>query len=122
MDEQKGSVSFVEERVPCIPLMNRGGGLCPFGKVPLGTVIHDGLSEREQEVLSCLACGLANKDIGLTLGISHRTVQKHLQRIYCYFSVHTRTEAIHETHRSLQKRRVETQRESEDMSKRALRI
>lgn len=57
----------------------------------------DGLSTREQEVLSKLREGKSNKEIGGMLGISPRTVQKHLQRIYRYFGVHTRTEAIVQT-------------------------
>jgi DNA-binding CsgD family transcriptional regulator len=52
------------------------------------------LSEREQAVLSWLKHGLSNKEIGLALSISPRTVQKHLQCAYQYFGVQTQAEAI----------------------------
>jgi DNA-binding CsgD family transcriptional regulator len=57
------------------------------------------LSEREQAVLSWLKHGLSNKEIGLALSISPRTVQKHLQRVYQYLGVQTRAEAIVRLHR-----------------------
>jgi len=41
-----------------------------------------GLTDRQAEVLQILATGAAERDIGDRLGISHRTVQKHLQRCY----------------------------------------
>jgi DNA-binding CsgD family transcriptional regulator len=56
--------------------------------------MSDGLSKREQVVLSWLQQGLSNKEIAQALGISPRTVQKHLQRIYHHLGVQTRAEAI----------------------------
>jgi DNA-binding CsgD family transcriptional regulator len=53
-----------------------------------------GLSKREQAVLSYLCKGLSDKEIALMLGISPRTVQKHLQHIYHYFDVRTRVQVI----------------------------
>jgi two-component system, NarL family, response regulator LiaR len=52
------------------------------------------LSEREQEVLNLVAKGLNNKDIGVKLAISVRTVQGHLNSIFHKLSVSSRTEAI----------------------------
>jgi DNA-binding transcriptional ArsR family regulator len=49
--------------------------------------MSDGLSKRELEVLSRLQHGLSNKEIGLALSISPRTVQKHLQRVYQHLGV-----------------------------------
>jgi len=40
------------------------------------------LSEREQEVLSLVASGLANKQIARRLGISGKTVKAHLTRVF----------------------------------------
>jgi DNA-binding NarL/FixJ family response regulator len=54
----------------------------------------DGLSQRERNVLSCLEKGFSNKEIALTLGISPRTVQKHLQRVFRFLGVASRAEAI----------------------------
>lgn len=61
--------------------------------------MSNGLSEREQAVLSWLKQGLSNKEIGLALSISPRTVQKHLQRVYQQLGVQTRAEAIVRVHR-----------------------
>jgi DNA-binding NarL/FixJ family response regulator len=60
--------------------------------------MNNGLSEREQDVLTWLNHGLSNKEIGLALGISPRTVQKHLQRVYQHLGVQTRAEAIVRMH------------------------
>jgi DNA-binding NarL/FixJ family response regulator len=61
--------------------------------------MSDELSKREQAVLSWLQHGLSNKEIGLALSISPRTVQKHLQRVYQHLGVQTRVEAIVRTYR-----------------------
>jgi len=52
------------------------------------------LTERELEVLICAARGWPNKQIGLHLEISDRTVQVHLQAIYQKLNVTNRTEAV----------------------------
>ena len=51
------------------------------------------LSEREQEVLSCIGQGLPNKLIALRLGISEKTVKAHLTRIYQQIGVSDSTQA-----------------------------
>jgi DNA-binding CsgD family transcriptional regulator len=52
------------------------------------------LSSREQEVLRWCAAGKTDRDIAAILGISPRTVHKHLQRIYEKLGVETRTAAV----------------------------
>ena len=52
------------------------------------------LTDREIEILTCVARGLTNKQIGQALFISDRTVQGHLQNIYQKLQVSTRTEAV----------------------------
>jgi two-component system, NarL family, response regulator LiaR len=52
------------------------------------------LTPRELEVLRCLAQGLGNKQIASTLGLSARTVQTHLTRIFAKLGVTSRTEAV----------------------------
>jgi DNA-binding response OmpR family regulator len=51
------------------------------------------LTEREVEVLRWVACGKTNRDIGDILGLSPRTVNKHLEHVYIKLGVETRTAA-----------------------------
>ncbi|MDH4450675.1 MAG: DNA-binding response regulator [Rhodoferax sp.] len=51
------------------------------------------LTPRETEVLSWLAKGKTNRDIAEILGMSHRTVNKHLEHIFQKLGVETRSAA-----------------------------
>jgi DNA-binding response OmpR family regulator len=51
------------------------------------------LTPRETEVLSWLAKGKTNRDIAEILGMSHRTVNKHLEHIFEKLGVETRAAA-----------------------------
>ena len=51
------------------------------------------LTAREVEVLEWVACGKTNRDIGEILGLSPRTVNKHLEHVYVKLGVETRTAA-----------------------------
>jgi DNA-binding NarL/FixJ family response regulator len=53
----------------------------------------EALSEREREVLSLVAAGLANKQIAQRLGISEKTVKAHLTRVFREIGVFDRTQA-----------------------------
>ena len=52
-----------------------------------------GLSERECEVLGLLARGLATKQVARRLGISPKTCDHHIQRLYGKAGVSTRAGA-----------------------------
>jgi DNA-binding NarL/FixJ family response regulator len=52
-----------------------------------------GLTIREGEVLSWLSKGKTNRDIAQILGLSPRTVDKHLEQIYAKLGVENRTAA-----------------------------
>ncbi len=52
-----------------------------------------GLTAREGEVLSWLSKGKSNRDIADILGLSPRTVDKHLEQIYAKLGVENRTAA-----------------------------
>ncbi len=52
-----------------------------------------GLSRRESEILGWVAQGKTNPEIGMILGISRRTVHKHLEHIYLKLGVENRTTA-----------------------------
>jgi DNA-binding NarL/FixJ family response regulator len=55
---------------------------------------YEPLTDRELEVLGLVAQGYTNKAIGLQLGISDRTVQGHLAKVYGKLDVNSRTEAV----------------------------
>jgi DNA-binding NarL/FixJ family response regulator len=52
-----------------------------------------GLSARESDVLVHVAQGAKDSEAARALGISTRTVHKHLERIYAKLGVRTRTAA-----------------------------
>jgi DNA-binding NarL/FixJ family response regulator len=52
------------------------------------------LTDRELEVLTLVGRGFTNKAIGVQLGISDRTVQGHLARIFNKLNASSRTEAV----------------------------
>lgn len=58
------------------------------------TVMVEELTPRELQVLSLTAKGFTNKAIGIQLGISDRTVQNHLAKIFPKMNVESRTEAV----------------------------
>jgi DNA-binding CsgD family transcriptional regulator len=59
-----------------------------------GAQLCRALTPRETEVLRWLSSGKSDRDIGAILGISPRTVHKHLQRIYEKLGVECRTAAV----------------------------
>ncbi len=54
---------------------------------------HFALTARESEVLTWIAKGKSNRDIGEILGLSARTVNKHLEQIYVKLGVENRASA-----------------------------
>jgi DNA-binding CsgD family transcriptional regulator len=54
----------------------------------------DSLSRRERQVVELLLQGKSNKLIGLSLGISDRTVEFHLKNVYAKLQVRSRVELI----------------------------
>ncbi|AYG60138.1 response regulator transcription factor [Rhizobium jaguaris] len=54
---------------------------------------HFALTQRESEVLLWIAKGKSNRDIGEILGLSARTVNKHLEQIYVKLGVENRASA-----------------------------
>jgi DNA-binding NarL/FixJ family response regulator len=55
----------------------------------------DSLSSRESEVLQLLTEGAKNKGIAESLGVTVKTIDKHLENIYRKLGVTSRAEAIH---------------------------
>ncbi len=62
-------------------------------QVAVASLQTKGLSKREAEVLTWVAMGKANSEVGLILNISSRTVSKHLEHIFAKLGVETRTAA-----------------------------
>jgi len=59
--------------------------------------IIQSLTNRENEVLQCLAGGLLYKEIAIKLNISISTVRQHIHNIYEKLHVQNRTEALNKT-------------------------
>ena len=53
----------------------------------------DGLTPREEQTLTLLAQGLATKQIGRTLGVTAKTADHYVQRVYAKIGVSTRAAA-----------------------------
>lgn len=88
-----GAAGFVVKTAPTAELLDAvrraaAGGLA-FGVRPGGGV---SLSDREREVLQLVVDGASNDEIGTRLGISSRTVESHLRRLFERVGVASRTE------------------------------
>jgi DNA-binding CsgD family transcriptional regulator len=59
----------------------------------IGDLRDLGLSLREAEVVRLVALGRSNRDVGATLGITERTVAKHLQHCFTKLGAANRSEA-----------------------------
>lgn len=55
--------------------------------------LFDNLTEREEEILTLVAHGEANKMIAHNLSISVFTVQNHIQKVFERLEVQSRTQA-----------------------------
>lgn len=54
--------------------------------------LHEDLTEREMEVLQCIAEGLSNMDIAIRLNISEKTVKSHVSNILSKLYLTDRTQ------------------------------
>lgn len=61
---------------------------------PDAALLPNPLTQREMDVLEWVARGKTNRDVADILGISPRTVNKHLEHIYEKLGVETRTAAV----------------------------
>ena len=85
-----------EELLDCIRRVYVGETCIPLpltAKLVAG-ISSDALTKRECEVLTLLAHGKSNKEIGAHLFISETTVKSHLRAIFNKLNVLSRTEAI----------------------------
>lgn len=89
-----GAAGFVAKSAPTDELLRAvrraaAGGLA-FDRRPPGS--DPGLTEREVELLRLLAEGQSNDEIGVALGITSKSVEAHLGRIFARTGTHSRTE------------------------------
>lgn len=59
-----------------------------------GSEIERAITSRELEILPLLADGLTTQQIGTRLGISPRTVETHVAKLYRKLGVHSRLQAV----------------------------
>jgi two-component system NarL family response regulator len=85
-----------EELLACIRRVHLGETVIPASLVTKLTagLTAEPVTERELEVLTLLARGKSNKEIGTALNISESTVKSHLRNIFTKLNVLSRTEAI----------------------------
>jgi DNA-binding NarL/FixJ family response regulator len=69
------------------------GRLAPRPLPSTAGALPETLSAREREVLSCLADGMSNKEIGRRLAISEGTVKNHMSQVLGKLQVLDRTQA-----------------------------
>lgn len=105
-----GATGYMLKRTPRAELLNairdvlQGGSpmsahiarkvVLSFARSTASQQATENLSEREQQVLDCLAQGFLYKEIAEKLGISYETVHTYIRRIYEKLQVRTRTEAV----------------------------
>jgi len=90
-----------EELLECIRKVHAGETCIspPMLAKLMAGISNEALTDREREVLTLLARGKSNKEIGATLFISETTVKSHLRSIFSKLDVLSRTEAIAEASR-----------------------
>lgn len=74
-------------------LAARPSGPIQVADMPIDRLRREGLTARQAEVLSLVARGRSNRDAAAILGISDRTVQKHLEQCYRELGVSDRSAA-----------------------------
>lgn len=89
-----GAAGFVPKSAPTDELLRAvrraaAGGLA-FDRRPSGS--EPGLTEREVDVVRLLAEGQSNDEIGVALGITSKSVEAHLGRIFARTGTRSRTE------------------------------
>lgn len=105
---ERGAEDFAEEELECLAVLNRHLSAMLARSHPEGLRRDEAgrplmgrteLTEREQEIVTLIAEGLANQQIGLRLFISENTVKKHIKSIYQKLGVSNRHQLMAELYR-----------------------
>lgn len=59
---------------------------------PTAQALH--VTPRQAEILTLVASGLSDKQIAVKLGVSPRTIQSHLDRLFLQYGFHKRAAAV----------------------------
>ena len=70
-------------------------GIWSFEDLSARRPVGAALTPREREVAACLMEGRTSKEIGKTLGISHRTVEIHRARLMRKYQAHSTPDLVH---------------------------
>lgn len=73
-----------------LPLELDRAGRCPRDRAAGPLTRSAGLTTQERQIAELAASGLSNREIGVRLFLSHRTVSSHLHRIFPKLAVATR--------------------------------
>ena len=92
-----GEAAGLAERIGMAALLGRVRAL--GSPAPAATVLPDGLSPREVQILELVAKGLSNRQVGTTLSISEHTAANHVRSILRKTGCANRTEAASYAHR-----------------------
>jgi DNA-binding CsgD family transcriptional regulator len=84
-NQRSGSKAYARSYLDRSRIFNTRGSTDPLGSL--------GLTRRETEVLTWITQGKTNYEVGVVLGVSTRTVCKHVQHILRKLSVENRTAA-----------------------------
>jgi DNA-binding NarL/FixJ family response regulator len=87
------ALTMVSNGIPYVDPRIAGGLL---RRRPAGTgrtSNHNTLSTRETEIIRLIAGGMSNKEIGVALGLSEKTVKNNISRIFSKLNINARTQA-----------------------------
>ncbi|MFZ0043250.1 MAG: response regulator transcription factor [Solirubrobacteraceae bacterium] len=82
-----------------VRLVGLGKTVFEAPRVPAARQSNLGLSDRERDVLSLMASGATNPEIGEALHLSRHTVKEHSSAVYRKLGVRNRTEAVQRAQR-----------------------
>ncbi len=94
-----GAMDFIEKPVdpePFIELVNKACSISLTKRSPINVEVREqlkcalmSLTEREKEVIKLIFQNLSNREIGLRLNLSKRTIEVHRSSIYKKLNVHS---------------------------------